>query len=64
MSDPKYIIGIDLGTTHSVLAYTEARIAEDAEPLIRMLSIPQVVSPGEVRGASAVAVVSLFARPP
>ena len=49
MSDPKYIIGIDLGTTHSVLAYTEARIAEDAEPLIRMLSIPQVVSPGEVR---------------
>lgn len=49
LSDPKYIIGIDLGTTHSVLAYTEAQVEEDREHEIRIFSIPQVISPGEVK---------------
>ena len=49
MNDPKFIIGIDLGTTHSVLAYTEGRIAEEVEPAIRILPVPQVLSPGEVK---------------
>lgn len=49
MNDAKYIIGIDLGTTHSLLAYTEAELSEEAEPVIRVLPVPQVVSPGEVR---------------
>ncbi|MGA7876192.1 MAG: Hsp70 family protein, partial [Desulfoferrobacter sp.] len=49
MSDPKYIIGIDLGTTHSVLAYTEAQISEDQEPQIHIFAVPQVVSPGEIK---------------
>jgi len=49
LSDPKFIIGIDLGTTHSVLAYTEARITEEAEPAIRILNVPQVLSPGELK---------------
>lgn len=50
MSDAKYIIGIDLGTTHCVLAYAAAS-PEAAEALdVRTFSIPQVVSPGEVRG--------------
>ena len=48
MSEPKYIIGIDLGTTHCALAYTEAAppVAEEAE--IQVFQVPQVVSPGEV----------------
>ena len=41
----KYIIGIDLGTTNSALAYT----ALDADhPEVQLLSIPQLVAPGTV----------------
>ena len=49
MSDPKYIVGIDLGTTHCVLAYTSADVPEHEPPDIRLLEIPQVVSAGEVQ---------------
>ncbi len=52
MSDPKYIIGIDLGTTHCVIAYTERRVPEDGEPEIRVFPVPQIVSPGEVKALS------------
>ena len=51
MSDspyPTYIVGIDLGTTHSVAAYTRATVAEDETPAVRLLRIPQIVAPGEV----------------
>ena len=48
MSDPTYIIGIDLGTTNSVMAFTEARLDEDHEPEIRVLKIPQLVGPGSI----------------
>ena len=47
----KYVIGIDLGTTNSALAYAELR--PDADPFapanVQMLEIPQLVNPGEVR---------------
>ena len=47
----KFIIGLDLGTTNSALAYTELR--PDADPFapanVEMLAIPQLVNPGEVR---------------
>src|SRR5438477_12209967 len=47
----KYVIGIDLGTTNSALAYTENR--PDAGPFdspeLRLMDIPQLVNPGEVR---------------
>lgn len=49
MKEAKYIIGIDLGTTHCVLAYTEAQFEEGEKPEIRIFSIPQVTSPGEVK---------------
>ncbi len=49
MSDPKYIVGIDLGTTHCVLAYTAADTPEEETPEIHLLEIPQVVSAGEVK---------------
>lgn len=48
MTSPRYIIGIDLGTTHCVMAYTEAILQEDKEPEIRLFSVPQVTSPGEL----------------
>ena len=47
----KYVIGIDLGTTNSALAYAEIR--PDADPFdtpeVALLAIPQLVNPGEVR---------------
>ena len=49
MKPSKYIIGIDLGTTHSVLAYAEAPEEEYEELQIRIFHIPQLVSPGEVK---------------
>ena len=48
MSEPVYIIGIDLGTTNSVAAYTEAKIIKGETPNIKMLRIPQLVGPGTV----------------
>ena len=48
MSDPKYIVGIDLGTTHCVVAYTAADTPDDEAPEIHLLEITQVVSAGEV----------------
>lgn len=50
MSDTRYIVGIDLGTTHCVLAYTEANVdADTAEHEIHLLPIEQLVDAGEVR---------------
>jgi len=47
----KYVIGIDLGTTNSALAYAE--IKPDAglfEPAnVQLMGVPQLVNPGEVR---------------
>jgi molecular chaperone DnaK (HSP70) len=48
LSDPVYIIGIDLGTTNSVLAYTEIRPAAADQPAIHTFKIPQLVGPGSV----------------
>ena len=52
MSDPTYIIGIDLGTTNSVVAYTEARVDEYDEPDIRIFEVPQLVAPGSLKGST------------
>ncbi len=46
----RYIIGIDLGTTNSAVAYVDLA-CEEGEPghrAIRLFEIPQLVAPGEV----------------
>ncbi|MBM3776199.1 MAG: Hsp70 family protein [Acidobacteria bacterium] len=50
--EPKYCIGIDLGTTNSAVAYAEIGSADDglAPPRVELLEIPQLVNPGELRG--------------
>jgi molecular chaperone DnaK (HSP70) len=45
----RYLIGIDLGTTNSVVAYLDTQNTADAESLIRVFPVPQLVGPGEVR---------------
>lgn len=49
LSSSKYIVGIDLGTTHCVVAFTKADVDPLETPEIHLFEIPQVVSPGEVK---------------
>ncbi len=45
----RYVVGIDLGTTNSALAYADLREAEDGKPApIHTFPIPQVVGVGDV----------------
>jgi molecular chaperone DnaK (HSP70) len=48
MATPTYIIGIDLGTTNSVVAYTEADIVPGQPSDIHIFEIPQLVDAGVV----------------
>lgn len=52
MSEPVYIIGLDLGTTNSIVAYTEANAASVDEAPIRVLEIPQLTDAGTVEASS------------
>jgi len=46
----RYIIGIDLGTTNSVVAYIDKQGNKNKEPSeIQIFPVPQLVAPGEVR---------------
>jgi molecular chaperone DnaK (HSP70) len=45
----RYLIGIDLGTTNSVVAYIDTQAAADAGSTIRVFAVPQLVAHGEVR---------------
>jgi len=49
---PEFIIGIDLGTTNSIVAYTEAAVTDEHTPQIRILDIPQIVDSGVVENRS------------
>jgi len=42
---PRYLIGIDLGTTNSAVAYVDTR---DGDARVRIFEVPQLVAPGEV----------------
>ena len=44
---PKYVIGIDLGTTNSVVAYASTDVDSDT-PSIELLQLPQLVAAGTV----------------
>ncbi len=43
---PRFLVGIDLGTTHTVVAFTDTRDATGGE--IQVFEIEQLVAPGEV----------------
>src|ERR1700712_3213808 len=50
----RYLIGIDLGTTNSVVAYVDtSESSPEASPNIRVFDTPQLVAPGEVRAVPA-----------
>jgi molecular chaperone DnaK (HSP70) len=45
----RYLIGIDLGTTNSVVAYFDSQNAPDAGSSIHVFPVPQLAAHGEVR---------------
>jgi Ethanolamine utilization protein EutJ (predicted chaperonin) len=49
--DTRYIIGIDLGTTNSVLSFLDSSVGEESER-IESQPVPQLVNPGEMAEAS------------
>lgn len=51
----RFLIGIDLGTTNSAVAYvdTEERPARGAAPPVRVFETPQLVEEGEVRALTS-----------
>ncbi len=48
MPSPRYIIGIDLGTTNCVVAYVDTQSVDAEHPAIQLFHIPQLVTPGNV----------------
>ncbi|MGQ9796213.1 Hsp70 family protein [Desulfosoma sp.] len=49
MLDSPFVVGIDLGTTHSVLAWTSEEAVSRGNTDIQIAPVPQVVAPGEVK---------------
>ena len=45
----QYVIGIDLGTTNSAVAYVEHGRPAIRSPRVRVFEVPQLVAPGEVQ---------------
>lgn len=56
----KYVLGIDLGTTNSVLAYTSL---DEEQPQLHLLPIPQLVAPGTVEARSLLPSFLYLANP-
>ncbi|MCF8128662.1 MAG: Hsp70 family protein [Deltaproteobacteria bacterium] len=50
--DATYVVGIDLGTTNSVVAFTEARADGETDSHIRIFRIPQLVAAGSLGKSS------------
>ncbi|WP_317201692.1 Hsp70 family protein [Janthinobacterium sp.] len=48
MSDPRYAIGIDLGTTHSALSYVDLEASDGEQSVHGVLAVPQLTAPGNV----------------
>lgn len=48
MSDQRYIIGIDLGTTNCAVSYVDLSEEEGARAHIEMFPVPQLTGPGEI----------------
>ena len=48
MSQSQYSVGLDLGTTHSVVSYVPLKDVDGEQAEVRVLDIPQLVSPGVI----------------
>ena len=63
MTEPRYSVGIDLGTTHCALAYAELDAGRGDETVARVLDIPQVVDPGRIEAQALLPSFLYLAHP-
>ena len=56
----KYVIGIDLGTTNSALAFAEPPADPRELAPVTLLDIPQLVNPGEIRDETSAAILLIY----
>ena len=47
-AEPRYAIGIDLGTTHSALSYVDLQASDGEQAVDAVLPIPQLTAPGTI----------------
>lgn len=52
MSGPRYAIGVDLGTTHSALAWVDIAGSDGEATVHDVMPVPQLTAPGSVEGLS------------
>jgi len=45
---PRYLVGIDLGTTNSAVAYVDTHARNTGGPKLHTFNVAQVVAPGQV----------------
>ena len=48
MSESRYAVGIDLGTTHCALSYVDHHQSEEENVVEEFMLIPQLTAPGSV----------------
>jgi len=48
VSEARYAVGVDLGTTHCALSYVDLASGKDDEIAQAMLRLPQLTAPGAV----------------
>ena len=48
MTASRFVVGIDLGTTNSALAYADTGVAEGKDIVLQVLPLPQIVHAGQV----------------
>ncbi|PPD20336.1 MAG: nucleotide-binding protein [Methylomonas sp.] len=60
--EPRYSIGIDLGTTHCVLAYVDLQTDEDALA-IEVFAVPQLTGPGVIEDDKQLASFTYLPHP-
>lgn len=49
MSDPRFVVGIDLGTTNSAVAYADlAAVTASGTPRVQVFEVPQLIAEGEM----------------
>ena len=45
----RYLVGIDLGTTNSAVAYIDTRERSGETPVVRSFDVPQLVAEGDTQ---------------
>jgi molecular chaperone DnaK (HSP70) len=60
VSQKRYAVGIDLGTTHCALSFVDSEKSEGEDIHQGLIGIPQLIGPGSVEARSLLPSCSIF----